>query len=205
MGKGLDCDGWEVEAKDPPMRWDGRLGDRDGPDPDPIDTAFPLLFLSGRRDPVTPLRAAVKMARKFAGAGLVEQASDGHCTIACASPCTARHLRAYLNDGVVPPPPRLDGEYEDEDGNKRKWTTCECAETPWGYVNGAASQKEGEESTAAVEDLKIMASYRELRGHFMAQTMSEMIDRLNPLREFIVDSAAQPLREQQTCSQRGLR
>ena len=202
MGKGLDCNGWEVEAKDPPMRWDGRLGDRDT---DQIETAFPLLFMSARRDPVTPLRAALKMARKFAGAGLVEHIADGHCTIACPSPCTARHLRAYLDDGVVPPPPppatRTDGENgdENEDGSKSQWTTCECNETPWAHVTGVA---EADDAEVAAEDVEIMASYRGLRGHFMAQMAAQHVDKLNPLREFIVESAVGSFGAQQTCAQR---
>ena len=201
MGINLDCNGWAVEGKDPPMRWDDRLGH----DKPAIETDFPLLFLSGRRDPVTPLRAALKMARKFAGAGLVEQASDGHCTLACGSPCTARHVRAYLDDGVVPPAPKFGNDDEEEDDTredqKGEWATCGCAEKPWGHVSGAAMDEEP--SGLAAEDVAIVASYRELRSHFLAQTTLRLVDELSPLRQFIAGMSSGPLAEQQTCAQRG--
>lgn len=183
------------------MRWDDRLGH----DKPAIKTDFPLLFLSGRRDPVTPLHAALKMARKFAGAGLVEQASDGHCTLACGSPCTARHVRAYLDDGVVPPAPPKSNDDDDDDADEvqgRDWATCGCAEKPWGHVSGGGSAADKESSDLATEDVVIVESYRELRSHFLAQTTARLVDELSPLRQFIAGMSSGPLEEQHTCAQR---
>ncbi|RYO83718.1 hypothetical protein DL766_005844 [Monosporascus sp. MC13-8B] len=200
MGLNIGCDGWEIEAKDPPMRW----GDHPAHKPAPIDTSFPILFLSSRRDPVTPLHAALKMTRKFAGASIVEQASDGHCTLSCVSLCTARHVRAYVNDGVLPPSPRFDSG----DKDKGEWTTCECDEKPWSSFGGRVGPTEQDRLTTAADDahtleeLEIMASYHGLRNHFVAQTASRLVDELNPLRSLIVDMPSRLSREPQTCSLR---
>ncbi|KAK8067019.1 hypothetical protein PG997_013766 [Apiospora hydei] len=95
MGLMMGCNDWTIEAKDPPMDWD----DHPARKPAPINTSFPLLFLTNHYDPVTPLYAALKMTRKFAGASVVEQTDGlGHCTLACTSMCTIRHIRAYLNE-----------------------------------------------------------------------------------------------------------
>lgn len=65
--------------------------------------AAPLLFLSNRLDPVTPLRSARAMAAKHPGAGLVIQESLGHCVIGTApSECTRRLVADYLESGDVP-------------------------------------------------------------------------------------------------------
>ncbi|RYP22122.1 hypothetical protein DL765_001881 [Monosporascus sp. GIB2] len=201
MGLNIGCDGWEIEAKDPPMRW----GDHPAHKPAPIDTSFPILFLSSRRDPVTPLHAALKMTRKFAGASIVEQASDGHCTLSCVSLCTARHIRAYVNDGVLPPPPRFDPD----DKDKGEWTTCECDEKPWSSFGGRVGPTEQDRSTTAADDahtleeLEIMASYHGLRNYFVAQTTSRLVDELSPLRSFIMDMPSRLSGESRTCSLRG--
>ncbi|KND89100.1 Carboxylesterase A [Tolypocladium ophioglossoides CBS 100239] len=65
--------------------------------------AAPLLFLSARLDPVTPLSAARAMAALHPGAGLVVQESLGHCAIATGdSRCTANIVADYFESGVVP-------------------------------------------------------------------------------------------------------
>jgi hypothetical protein len=65
-------------------------------------TANPILVLSTTYDPVCPLASAKKAHDSFEGAGFVEQESFGHCTISMPSLCTARHVKAYFNDGVLP-------------------------------------------------------------------------------------------------------
>lgn len=130
MDVALACDGWEVESRDPPMRWDDQPAKRQKP----IKTSFPVLFLSNSHDPVTPLYAGVKMATKFEGAGLVEQRSEGHCTIASVSLCTIGKIRAYLNDGIVPPPPILKKEGDFSEG---EWDICEANEYPWKPYRGS--------------------------------------------------------------------
>lgn len=82
----LGCEGWKIKAVDPPMRWDDHPAHKQKP----IKTSHPLLFISNTADPVTPLKAGVKMARKFVDAGLVEQHSEGHCSLAAVSKCTSK-------------------------------------------------------------------------------------------------------------------
>jgi hypothetical protein len=94
---------------------------------DQIETSFPVLFLSNTHDPVTPLIAAVKMASKFKDAGLLEQKAQGHCTLSAVSLCTAKIVRDYVREGMVPPPPKFDGD----DYLGGEWTQCDADEQPW--------------------------------------------------------------------------
>ncbi|KAK7755164.1 hypothetical protein SLS62_002979 [Diatrype stigma] len=225
LGLMLGCNGWEIESKDPPMRWD----DHPSRKPAPIGTAFPLLFLSSRRDPVTPLHAALKMTRKFANASIVEQVSDGHCTISCISACTVGHVRAYVNSGVLPPAPKFDDDDGGEGGDGGEWATCECDEKPWkkktattaaafdaleaeeeeggssssvahlGVVNAEADD-DADEHTLEEEMVEVMASYHDLRNHFVSQMVSQLVDEFNPLRQFIVDMPLHAAGKPQKCS-----
>lgn len=120
----LGCDGWAVEPVDPPMRWD----DHPSHEQKPIKTSFPLLFVSTSYDPVCPLRGAVKMAKKFEGAGLLERRGEGHCSISATSVCTLKKMRAYIRDGVVPRPPVLKEGQDLRDG---EWERCDVDEWPW--------------------------------------------------------------------------
>lgn len=71
--------------------------------PVPGRPAAPLLFLSNRLDPVTPLSAARAMAKNHPGAGVVVQEAMGHCAFATAqSPCTKKAVADYFDSGVVP-------------------------------------------------------------------------------------------------------
>ncbi|KAI1645579.1 TAP-like protein-domain-containing protein [Daldinia loculata] len=200
----LGCSGWEIEAKDPPMRWD----DHPIHKPKAIETSFPVLFLSNHLDPVTPLHHALKMTRKFSEASLVEQKAEGHCTIACVSLCTIGHIQAYLNHGVVPPVPKYDSDDEGE------WTTCECHEKPWKSLNdmavtrnsnGGSQSETGSESELLIgktaEELEIMEAYRHLRNRFIEFTISQQQfgDR-NPLRTAHLDNLAFMNKEQASCS-----
>jgi hypothetical protein len=128
----LACNSWSVESIDPPLNWD----DHPAKNPKPINTSFPLLFISNTADPVTPLVAGIRMAHKFVDAGLVEQLSEGHCSISSVSLCTLAAIRSYLGKGVVPSPP-IDGPEgrEIEDG---KWTRCPRDDAPWKQYTGAS-------------------------------------------------------------------
>lgn len=65
--------------------------------------AAPILFLSNRLDPVTPLRAAQAMAAKHPGARVIIQEAMGHCAIASApSRCTKRVVADYFESGIIP-------------------------------------------------------------------------------------------------------
>jgi hypothetical protein len=115
-----------------------------------IETANPVLFLSNTYDPVTPLSAAVKMARRFRGAGLIEQLAQGHCTIAAVSRCTARVIREYLATGAVPP------IVVSDDGET--WETCAADEVPWRGVGSAA-----EVDAWTVEEREVAEGWQEMR------------------------------------------
>jgi len=132
----LECNGFNISRPHPSPGY---------PPNKQTKTAFPVLFLSNTYDPVTPLYAAVKMALKFEGAGLVEQHAAGHCTVSAVSRCTAKRVRDYVLHGKVPPPPVADG-----DGYATgKWTTCDPDEQPWQAFDVS--------SAAVAEDEKGMA------------------------------------------------
>ena len=65
-------------------------------------TAHPILWLSNTRDPVTPLRNAIKMSKKFGGSVVFGQDADGHCTIAQLSSCIILGVRGYFQQGILP-------------------------------------------------------------------------------------------------------
>lgn len=65
-------------------------------------TAEPILVLSTTYDPVCPLISAKKAHDSFDGAGFVEQKSYGHCSISMPSLCTAKHVKRYFSEGVIP-------------------------------------------------------------------------------------------------------
>jgi pimeloyl-ACP methyl ester carboxylesterase len=65
-------------------------------------TSNPLLFVSTAIDPVTPLRAAEKMVKRFGGARLLVQDSVGHASVSSVSQCTYGVFRRYLDKGELP-------------------------------------------------------------------------------------------------------
>jgi hypothetical protein len=42
------------------------------------------------------------MSAAFPGSRVLEQASQGHCSLSAPSVCSARHIRAYFQTGVLP-------------------------------------------------------------------------------------------------------
>lgn len=67
-----------------------------------VETAHPLLILSTTYDPVCPLVSAHAANEAFAGSRVVEVEGYGHCSVAVASVCVAKHLRAFLHEGKLP-------------------------------------------------------------------------------------------------------
>ncbi|KAI1335260.1 TAP-like protein-domain-containing protein [Xylariaceae sp. FL0016] len=198
VGSNMGCQGWEIEAKDPPMRWD----DHPAHKPSPIETDFPILFLSNHLDPVTPLHAALKMTRKFVNASIVEQDGTGHCTLSCVSPCTVKYIQAYINDGVVPPVPKF------ESNDKGDWTTCHCEDKAWSVRHQKEALRAGEsidEVRVELNDgtlgptVKTMEAYRQLQSQFARALVSEQLNELNPFKDFLQRSSFHEPMEQGTC------
>lgn len=81
------------------------------------NTSHPLLFIGNSADPVTPVRSARKFVGRFHNAGLVEQGSAGHCSLAAKSSCTERIIHNYFQHGVLP---------------EAKEVFCEADEVPFG-------------------------------------------------------------------------
>lgn len=157
----VGCDGWPIESKDPPMRWD----DHPAKKPKPINTSFPLLFVSNTHDPVTPLYAGVKMAKKFVNAGLIEQKSEGHCSLAAASLCTTKKIMEYFRSGKVPAPP-VESEKGLRDG---KWEKCDAETWPWHGQAAWASEK-GDKDEGDVRIMNAVENIqKELLKHFRPQ------------------------------------
>ena len=136
----LQCNGWNISQPH-----DTNLDTHANSDTktSPVTTSFPILFLSNTYDPVTPLSAAVKMALRFRDAGLVEQKTEGHSTLASVSRCIAKIVRDYVVHGKVLPAPEItsrgDGDYL-----KGTWTTCEADDKPWGDTNIAIAEEDRE-------------------------------------------------------------
>ncbi|KAF2191628.1 hypothetical protein K469DRAFT_654738 [Zopfia rhizophila CBS 207.26] len=89
-------------------------------------TSNPILLLSTKLDPVTPLRAAEKMVKQFGGSRLLVQDSVGHTTTSAASTCTWDYIRKYLKDGSLP----------------EKGTVCEAEEIPFQTSNSVTTTSE---------------------------------------------------------------
>lgn len=90
--------------------------------------AAPLLFVSNRWDPVTPLVSARHMYKQHPGAGLIVQESMGHCVTAKpgVSECTKKIVADFFDTGAVP-----HGEH-----------VCEGSGTPWDAVSKMSVEEE---------------------------------------------------------------
>ncbi|KAF7971700.1 hypothetical protein HWV62_20160 [Athelia sp. TMB] len=115
----IKCAEWGISAK---WRYKGPLG--------AANTSHPILVVSPRFDPVTPLTDALAVRERYAGAGLLVQNSNGHCSLSAPSICSAKNIRAYFYDGKLP-----------EEG-----TECEVDELPFiGEVQPAVGILEAED------------------------------------------------------------
>ncbi|RYP90469.1 hypothetical protein DL770_003442 [Monosporascus sp. CRB-9-2] len=116
----LECSGWTVL---PAWRFTGPFTTPE-PGHGPSAPAAPLLFVSARLDPVTPLRNAYAMSQGHPGSAVLEVDHVGHSGSMTPSNCTAKIIREYLATGRVP-----------ENG-----TRCATKSDPWDLsANGARS------------------------------------------------------------------
>lgn len=99
---------------------------KDSSAPEKGRPAAPLLFLSNRWDPVTPLTSARNMYKQHPGAGLVVADGMGHCAAGSGivSKCTQTALQQYFDKGTVPK-----GEIE-----------CEGVRDPWDQVSALSAE-----------------------------------------------------------------
>lgn len=65
--------------------------------------AAPILFLSNRLDPVTPLAGARAMSKNHPGSNVIVQEALGHCTLVTGeSDCMKNYIAEYMDTGAVP-------------------------------------------------------------------------------------------------------
>lgn len=67
-----------------------------------VRTAHPILLISMSLDPICPLISAKTTQKVFEESRLVVIKGVGHCSVSMPSTCAAKHIRAYLYDGVLP-------------------------------------------------------------------------------------------------------
>lgn len=124
-----------------------------------VNTSFPILFVSNTLDPVTPMSHGLIQSRRFAGSGFIEQKSQGHTSLAEISLCTIRKIAAYLNNGTLVPPPKLEpGTLAGE------WVTCESDERPWKPFNAKAELRRLDVTGWSEHDITRMHAWKELQS-----------------------------------------
>ncbi|CAE6402052.1 unnamed protein product [Rhizoctonia solani] len=62
-----------------------------------------ILIIGNTADPITPVVNARAVNRLLPQSRLIVQDGSGHCSLAMASTCTAKAIRGYFLDGVLPP------------------------------------------------------------------------------------------------------
>jgi pimeloyl-ACP methyl ester carboxylesterase len=67
-----------------------------------INTSYPILFVNGNHDPITPLSGAYEASANFPGSRLVVQNGHGHGVRGHPSACTNKVIADYFNDGTLP-------------------------------------------------------------------------------------------------------
>lgn len=86
----MSCIAWNIK---PAWRFPG---------PSEGKTAKPMLVLGNTVDPVTPLRNAHAMARRYPGSRVLATEGEGHCMLTAPSLCAARAVRKYFQTGELP-------------------------------------------------------------------------------------------------------
>ena len=127
----LGCVDWGIRAK---WRYAG---------PFTTNISTPILFVGNTADNITPLRNAHKSAEGFPGSAVLEQNSYGHTSLSMPSRCTAKMIRAYLQEGRMP-----------ENG-----TVCEGDLVPFQPWNSTVWAVMGSEDAELDEALKGLAKF----------------------------------------------
>ncbi len=178
------CAGWSIKEVDPPaMDW-SRFPKQGQP---PINTSFPILFVSTSNDPVTPLHQALTMSQRFAGAGLIEQLSDGHCSVSAVSLCSLARIKAYFHHGIVPKPPQIDPKSSSGgDATTGEWERCQADEGPWKPFQPQAWLNEAGDCLRTEENMRMMEAWQEVQHGFRRMHTKEAFFRLpNGLQEIL--------------------
>jgi pimeloyl-ACP methyl ester carboxylesterase len=94
------CSGWTITPK---WRFAGPIGTPPH-DPALVDgkPAAPLLFLSTRLDPVTPVANAFAMSARHPGSTVAVVEGAGHCSTSVPSDCMRKIVQEYFASGAVP-------------------------------------------------------------------------------------------------------
>ncbi|KAL8392788.1 hypothetical protein RB595_002824 [Gaeumannomyces hyphopodioides] len=165
------CAGWNINPVDPP---EFSLDGFPGPDSPPVNTSFPVFFISNTYDPVTPMEGGLAMSRRFAGSGFLELQAPGHCTLAAVSLCTIAKIRAYLDQGLVPDPPVIDSTSVSGSNGGRltgHWERCESNEKPWKPFDGRA-QHPG--TSSLPEPDAVVAAWQQVQQAFRKHVRSHL-------------------------------
>ena len=85
------CAQWKFQAKE---RYNGPWT--------AINTSYPILFVNGNHDPITPLSGAYEASTNFPGSRLVVQNGHGHSVRSHPSSCTAKVISDYFVNGTLP-------------------------------------------------------------------------------------------------------
>ncbi|KAH8897483.1 hypothetical protein GQ53DRAFT_680118 [Thozetella sp. PMI_491] len=97
----LTCRGWRFQPK---YRF---MGPWVSPAADPSlvegRPAAPVLFVSSRYDPVTPLVNAYEMAKGHPGSRVLIQDNMGHGSLMSPGKCREDHIKKYFETGELPP------------------------------------------------------------------------------------------------------
>jgi hypothetical protein len=105
----VDCIGWKLRPAWPidPTRIGGQ-------------TKNPMLLITNRLDPVTPINNAYTTRNRFEGSRILEIDGMGHCSYAAPSKCADEAIKAYFQRGELP----------------NEGVVCKSDKTPFGEVGG---------------------------------------------------------------------
>jgi TAP-like protein len=117
------------------------------------------------------------MAKKFVDAGLIEQKSEGHCSLSASSRCTNDWIQGYLKAGILPPHPV--GDLDDG-----KWVTCRAESYPWQALAAEYSEAQGEEARVETRRIKALNMLQQEFGKTKPWG-TQYLDWIPPMQELV--------------------